>query len=223
MLTPLGGDETGRLSLARAGRHERSCSGHGSRHGPPAAPSSAVAGGPRVRIHLPPAGSRQRPGCRRVLHEEGQQVEDLGFQVAFRLPTGAPLPWAPPCILQRAFPRTAGEGSGPRSKRRRLSVKAIGARRPGGRGCAPARALFTAPAHRSGCTARCAGDRMSPRRRSEAEGLCVHLGVTGYGNCAAVVLHHRRRTFWAEQGRSAPPWRRLTKTSAMPSAESLTT
>ena len=76
-------------------------------------------------------------------------------------------------------------------------------------------ALFTAPAHRSGCTARCAGDRMSPRRRSEAEGLCVHLGVTGYGNCAAVVLHHRRRTLWAEQGRSAPPWRRLTKNSAM--------
>jgi hypothetical protein len=68
-------------------------------------------------------------------------------------------------------------------------------------------ALFTAPAHRSGCTARCAGDRMSPRRRSEAEGLCVHLG--------AVVLHHRRRTLWAEQGRSAPPWRRLTKNSAM--------
>jgi hypothetical protein len=36
-------------------------------------------------------------------------------------------------------------------------------------------------------------------------------------------LHHRRRTLWAEQGRSAPPWRRLTKNSAMPSAESLTT
>ena len=60
MLTPPGGDETGRLSFARAGRHERSCSGHGSRHGPPAAPSSAVPGGPKVRIHLPPPGSQQR-------------------------------------------------------------------------------------------------------------------------------------------------------------------
>ena len=63
MLTPPGGDETGRLPLARAGRHERSCSGHGSRHGPPAAPSSAVAGGPRVRIHLPPPASPLPPVC----------------------------------------------------------------------------------------------------------------------------------------------------------------
>src|SRR3954454_15183171 len=28
---------------------------------------------------------------------------------ALRLPRGAPLPGAPPCILQRRFPRTAGD------------------------------------------------------------------------------------------------------------------
>src|SRR3954464_4110379 len=31
---------------------------------------------------------------------------------AFRLPSGAPLPGAPPCILQRRFPRTAGDRHG---------------------------------------------------------------------------------------------------------------
>ncbi len=30
--------------------------------------------------------------------------------------------------------------------------------------------------------------------------LAPHLGATGYGNRAAVVLHRRRRTLWAEQG-----------------------
>jgi hypothetical protein len=31
---------------------------------------------------------------------------------AFRLPCGAPEPEAPPCILQRRFPRTAGDLQG---------------------------------------------------------------------------------------------------------------
>src|SRR3954453_4255540 len=31
---------------------------------------------------------------------------------ALRLPIGAPLPAAPPCILQRRFPRTAGDRHG---------------------------------------------------------------------------------------------------------------
>jgi hypothetical protein len=30
--------------------------------------------------------------------------------------------------------------------------------------------------------------------------LAPHLGATGYGNRAAVVLHRRRRTLWGEQG-----------------------
>jgi hypothetical protein len=75
MLMPPGGDETGRLSLARAGRHERSCSGHESRPGPPAAPSSAVAGGPRVRIHLPPPKSHANPIIAKDLDGRGSLSE----------------------------------------------------------------------------------------------------------------------------------------------------
>jgi glucoamylase len=49
--------------------------------------------------------------------------------------------------------------------------------------------------------------------------LAPHLGATGYGNRAAILRYRRRRTCGPSKGRSAPPWRRLTKSSVMPSAE----
>src|SRR6266853_2293353 len=47
---------------------------------------------------------------------------------AFLLPIGAPVPAAPPCILQRRFPRTAGDWQGAPARVRapQRSVRCIG-------------------------------------------------------------------------------------------------
>jgi glucoamylase len=109
-----------------------------------------------------------------------------------------------PQIRDLGFIIADGEGFWAEVKpRRQLPDKATGTRYPGRRDRAPARALFAASAHRPRRAARCAGNRMPSRRRSEAEGLCV---------AGAPPRRHRVRQprchpsvspsshVWAEQG-----------------------